>query len=83
MQVMPPLHDEETRCMRARPPMVGGRVGVAMKRQLVQPAPNHEGLAMHAPVHQVHHALHEDLQPGQQTDRWVTKSKLVTKVANN
>ena len=67
--------------MRARPPMGGFLVGVAMHLEPVQPAPNHEGLAMHAPVHQVHYGLHEDVQPGQQTDRWVTKSKLATKIA--
>ena len=62
--------------MRARPPMVGARVGVAMQRELVQPAPNHEGLAMHATVHQVHHGFDEDVQPGQETNCWVTKTKL-------
>ena len=67
--------------MRARPPIVGARIGVANHRELVQPAPNHEGLAMHLPPLQVHHDCREDVQPGQQTDRWVTKSKLATKIA--
>ena len=80
MQARPPMH-EETHGMRARPPIVGARIGVANHRELVQPAPNHEGLAMHAPLHQVLHGFHEDVQPGQQTDRWVTKRKLATKIA--
>ena len=60
--------------------MSGVLVDVAIHLEVVQPAPNHEGLAMHAPLHQVLHGFHEDVQPGQQTDRWVTKSKLATKI---
>ena len=60
--------------------MFGALVDVAIHLEVVQPAPNHEGLAMHAPLHQILHGFHEDVQPGQQTDRWVTKSKLATKI---
>ena len=60
--------------------MFGALVDVAIHLEVVQPAPNHEGLAMHAPLHQVLHGFHEDVQPGKQTDRWVTKSKLATKI---
>lgn len=67
--------------MRARPPMIGARVDVTIHLNLVQPAPNREGLAMHFAVHQARHGFDEDVQPGQQTDRWVTKSKLATKIA--
>ena len=79
MQARPPLH-EETHCMRARPPIGGALVDVAVHGEVVQPAPNHEGLAMQAASLQVLHDFHEDPQPGQQTDRWVTKSKLATKI---
>ncbi len=53
---------------------------MAIHAEFVQPAPKHEGLAMQAPIHQVLHDFHEDSHPGQQTDRWVTKSKLATKI---
>ena len=60
--------------------MFGARVDVAIHLEVVQSAQNHEGLAMHAPLHRVLHGFHEDVQPGQQTDRWVTESKLATKI---
>ena len=60
--------------------MFGALVDVALYLEVAQPAPNHEGLVMHVPLHQILHGFHEDVQPGQQTDRWVTKSKLATNI---
>ena len=46
--------------MRARPPIGGALVDVAVHGEVVQPAPNHEGLAMQAASLQVLHDFHED-----------------------
>ena len=47
--------------------MAGSGVHVALQRQLAQPAPNHEGLAMHAAAFsQVLDDRDEDMQPGLQ-----------------
>ena len=67
--------------MQAKPPLVGALVVVGRHRKLVQPAPNHEVLAMHASLLlQVLHDFGEDAQPGQHTDRRVATSKLATKM---